>query len=150
VVVATKAFFQNTKQLRNLFFRQALARTDEIPKAVITDHHQPYVKAVAAVIPFACHVRTGLHRRRSYTTQPVEHSHIATRNRLRSARGLKTIGTGQRFLECFEGLQALRRGDVKLRALVPRYQPTKVSLHETTRAVMVAMNVLGAQLKKAA
>jgi hypothetical protein len=81
--------------------------------------------------------------------KPIERSHIATRDRLGSARGLKTVGTGQRFLECFEGLQALRRGDVKLRALVLRYQPTKVSLHETTRAVMVAMNVLGAQLKKA-
>jgi putative transposase len=44
------------------FFRQALARTDVTPKAVITDHHQPYVKAVATVIPLARHVRTGLHR----------------------------------------------------------------------------------------
>jgi IS6 family transposase len=52
------------------FFRQALAHADVTPKAVITDHHQPYVKAVAAVIPFARHVRTGLHRRRDYTTQP--------------------------------------------------------------------------------
>jgi putative transposase len=25
------------------FFRQALARADVTPKAVITDHHQPYV-----------------------------------------------------------------------------------------------------------
>jgi IS6 family transposase len=41
------------------FFRQALARADVTPKAVITDHHQPYVKAVATVIPFARHVRTG-------------------------------------------------------------------------------------------
>jgi len=150
VVVATKAFFQNTKQLRNLFFRQALARTDEIPKAVITDHHQPYVKAVAAVIPFACHVRTGSHRRRSYTTQPVERSHVPTRDRLRGTRGLSTVRTGRRFLESFEGLHALRRGDVTLRALVPRYRATTASEHETTRAVVVALNVIGAQLQKAA
>jgi len=57
--------------------------------------------------------------------------------------------TVQRFLECFEGLQALRHGDSKLRALVPGYRPTIAALHETTRAVMVAMNVLRAQLKKA-
>ena len=50
------------------FFRQALARTEVTPAAVITDHHQPYVKAVATVIPLARHVRTGLHRRRGYTT----------------------------------------------------------------------------------
>ena len=46
------------------FFHQALARTEMAPKAVIPDHHQPYVKAVATVIPLARHVRTGLHRRR--------------------------------------------------------------------------------------
>jgi putative transposase len=50
------------------FFRQSLTRTDVTPKAVITDHHQPYVKAVATVIPLARHVRTGLHRRRGYVT----------------------------------------------------------------------------------
>jgi transposase-like protein len=150
VVVATKAFFQNTKQLRNLFFRQALARTDEIPKAVITDHHQPYVKAVAAVIPFACHVRTGLHRRRSYTTQPVERSHVPTRDRLRGTRGLRAVHTGQKFLESFEALHALRRGRVKLRLLVPTYRPTQATEHETARAVVMAMDVLGTQLKKAA
>ena len=79
------------------FFRQALARTDVTPKAIITDHHQPYVKAVATVIPFARHVRTGLHRCRGYTTQPIECSHVPTRDRLRGARGLRTVGAGQRF-----------------------------------------------------
>ena len=132
------------------FFRQALARTEVTPKAVITDHHQPYVKAVATVIPLAHQVRTGLHRRRGYTTQPVERSHVPTRDRLRGARGLRTVHTGQRFLESFEGLHALRRGDVKLRVLVPRYRATTASVHETTRAVVVAMNVLGAQLQRAA
>jgi len=103
------------------FFRQALACTEVIPKAVITDHHQPYVKAVASVIPFARHVRTGLHLRHGYTTQPVERSHVPTRDRLRSARGLRTVHTGQRFLESFEAFDALRRDTVKLRPLVPGY-----------------------------
>jgi putative transposase len=132
------------------FFRQALARTEMTPKAVITDHHQPYVKAVAAVIPFARHVRTGLHRRRGSTTQPLERSHVPTRDRLRGARGLRTVHTGQRFLESFEALHALRRGTVKLRTLVPRYRLTLASVHETARAVVAAMDVLGMQLKKAA
>ena len=41
------------------FFRQALTRTDVPPSAVITDHHQPYRKAVAATLPLARHMRTG-------------------------------------------------------------------------------------------
>jgi hypothetical protein len=93
------------------------------------------------------HVRTGLHRRREYTTQPVERSHVPTRDRLRGTRGLRTVGTGQRFLESFEALHALRRGTVKLRSLVPRYRPTQASVHETARAVVMAMDVLGTHLK---
>ena len=99
------------------FLRRALARTVVEPKAVVTDHHQSYVKAVATVIPFARHVRTGLHRCRGYTTQPVERSHVPIRDRLRGTRGLRTVGTGQRFLESFEALHALRRGTVRLRTL---------------------------------
>jgi len=132
------------------FFRQALARTEVTPKAVITDHHQPYVKAVATVLPLTRHVRTGLHRRRGYTTQPVERSHVPTRDRLRSTRGLRTVHTGQRLLEGFEALHALRRGMVKLRALIPGYRPRQTSEHEKVRTVITAMEVLGSQLKKAA
>src|SRR4029453_10980478 len=79
------------------FFRQALARTDVTPKAIITDHHQPYVKAAAVVTPFARHVRSGLHRRHGYTTQPIERNHVPTRDHLRGTRGLRTVHTGQRF-----------------------------------------------------
>jgi len=60
------------------FFRQALVRTEVTPKAVITDHPQPYVKAVAAVLPLARHGCAGLHRCRgpskpscAVTTPPV-------------------------------------------------------------------------------
>src|SRR5262245_42840741 len=132
------------------FFRRALRRTGVVPHTVVSDHHRPYLKAVATTVPTARHIRTGLHRTKGETTKPIERSHIATRDRLRCTRGLKMVTTGQRFLECFEGLQSLRRGYVKLRGLVPRYQPTQTSPHETTRAVMVAMNVLGAKLQKAA
>jgi putative transposase len=132
------------------FFRRSLSRIDRPPHTIVSDHHQPYRKAVARIVPLARHIRTGLHRARGETTKPIERSHVPTRDRLRGARGLKSVATGQRFLEGFEGLHALRRGYVKLRALVPSYQPTKASPHETTRAVMLAINTLGTQLKKAA
>ena len=90
---------------------------------MITDHHQPYVKAVAANCPAAKHTRTGLHRARGETTKPIERSHVPTRDRLRSSRGLKTVTTGQRFFEGFEVLQALHRGHVHLRDLVPDHNP---------------------------
>ena len=131
------------------FFRQALARTEVTPKAVITDP-QPNVKVVATVIPLARHVRTGLHRRRGYTTQPVERSHVPTRDRLRGTRGLRAVHTGQKFLESFEALHALRRGRVKLHLLVPTYRPTQASEHEKVRTLIAAMVVLGTQLQKAA
>jgi hypothetical protein len=96
------------------------------------------------------HIRTGLHRAREETTEPIARSHVAIRDRLRGARGLKSVATGQHFLAGFEGLHTLRRGYVKLRALVPSYQPTKASPHDTTRAVIIVINTLGTQLKKAA
>jgi transposase-like protein len=82
---------------------------------VITDHHQPYVKAVATNCPAAKHTRTGLHRAGGETTKPIERSHVPTRDRLCSSRGLKTVTTGQRFFEGFEVLHALHRGHVHLR-----------------------------------
>jgi hypothetical protein len=74
----------------------------------------------------------------------------AVANATTAARVIRTIRTGQQFLESFEALHALRRGTVKLRALVPRYRPTRASVHETTRTIAVVMDVLGAQLRKTA
>ena len=128
------------------FFRQALVRTEVPPKSIITDHHQPYVKAAATVLPFARHACTGLHRRRGYTTQPIERSHVPTRDRLRGTRGLRTVHTEQRFLEGSEAFHALRRGMVKLRALIPGYRPTQASEREKVRTMITAMEVLGTQL----
>ncbi len=131
------------------FFRQALARTGVRPKVVVSDPHQPYVKAVAAVIPLARHVRTGLHRRCGETTQPVERRHVPTRDRLRGARGLKTVHTGQKFLESFR--PSTRYDVARLNcALVPGYRPKGASVHETARAVVAAIETLSTHLKKAA
>ena len=89
------------------FFRQAIERTGVLPDEIVTDHHQPYIKAVAAACPGALHIRTGLHRARGETTKSVERSHVPLRDRLRNSRGLKRTESGQRFLEGFEALRHL-------------------------------------------
>jgi putative transposase len=106
------------------FFQQAIERTGVTPTEVVTDRHQPYSKAVAATRPGARHIRTGLHRACAETTKAVERSHVPTRDRLRNSRGLKRTGTGQRFLEGFEAVRHLRRGEVPGAGhLVPGRQP---------------------------
>ena len=102
------------------------------------------------MLPGATHIRTGLHRRRGETTKSIERSHVAIRDRLRCSRGLKSVITAQRFLEGFEAMQALSRGDVLLRQLVPGYRPTLATYPQRVRAVVGAMHVLGARLSKAA
>ena len=120
------------------------------PNQVVSDHHQPYVRAVKTVLPGATHIRTGLHRRRGETTKSIERSHVAIRDRLRCSRGIKSVTAGQRFLEGFEAMQALRCGHVLLRQLIPGYRPTLATPQQRVRAVVVAMHVLGAGLTKAA
>src|SRR5262249_26390879 len=137
---------QRDTESARAFFRQARRRTRTTPTHVITDHHQPYAKAVQEELPEAAHVRTGLHRARGETTKAIERSHVATRDRLRASRGLKRVPTGQRFVEGFEALQALRGGHVRLEHLVPGYRPAAASPHETTRAVVSALAVLAARL----
>src|SRR5688572_27417520 len=133
-----------------LFFRQALARTGWRPSQVISDHHQPYIRALQEALPEAEHIRTGLHRARGETTKPIERSHVFTRDRLRAARGLKTLATGQRFFEGFEALHALRREHTRLAELVPGYDPTHATVHERVRAVAYAVTRLGATLTNTA
>ena len=43
-------------------FRARLGRSGQAPTQAITDHHQPYIKAVQQVAPSAEHIRTGLGR----------------------------------------------------------------------------------------
>ena len=132
------------------FFRQALRRTGWQPTQVISDHHQPYVKAVQEVLPEADHVRTGLHRARGETTKPIERSHVFTRDRLRSSRGVKTLMTGQRFFEGFEARHALRRGHTRLTELLPGFDPAHATAHERVRAVAHAVTALGTRLTRMA
>ena len=112
------------------------------------DHHQPYVKAVQEVLPKAEHERTGVHCARGETTKPIERSHVFTRDRLRSSRGVKTLATGQRFFEGFEALHALRRGHTRLTDLVPGSDPAHATAHDRVRAVAQAVTALGTRLTK--
>ena len=131
------------------FFRRTLRHTGTVPTTLISDHHQPYIQAAREVFPEAEHIRTGLHRARGETTKPIERSHIATRDRLRASRGLKTLDTGQRFFEGLEAPHALARGQVPLDRLVPGHS-AGATPHQHARAVVAAVKVLGARLRRAA
>lgn len=126
------------------FFRQAIERTGVIPDEVVTDDHQPYIKAVATTCPGARHIRTGLHRARGETTKAIERSHVPTRDRLRNSRGLKRTETGQRFLEGYGAVRHLRRrGRPGAGHLVPGPAP-----HARVRAVMTVIHTLGHGLRR--
>ena len=131
------------------FFEQALGRSGQTPSAIITDHHQPYVKAIQRTVPAAVHVRSGLHRVNGVTTKPIERSHVPTRDRLRSSRGLKTLRTGQRFLEGFECLRALRGGHIQLAGLLPAFSAA-TSPQDHVRTVASAVLVLGMRMNRTA
>jgi putative transposase len=126
------------------FFRQAIERTGVAPDEVVTDHHQPYIKAVMTTCPGARHIRTGLHRVHGETTKAVERSHVPTRDRLRNSPGLKRTETGQRFLEGFEAVRHLRRGGAPGAGhLVPGSAP-----HVRVRQAVAAIHRLGYGLRR--
>ena len=126
------------------FFRQAIERTGVMPHEVITDRHQPYIKAVATACPGARHIRTGLHRARGATTKAVERSHVPSRDRLRNSRGLQRTETAQRFLEGFEAMRHLRRGGVPGGGhLVPG--PGR---HARVRQAVATIHALGRSLRR--
>jgi transposase-like protein len=129
------------------FHERAPGRSPRAPTQVITNHHQPYVTAVRQVLPGAEHSRAGLHQARGETTKSVERRHVPTRDRLHAARGLKTITTGQRFLEGFEALRALRQGHIGLGGLLLGQRP-RTSPHERARAVGAAVRAVGARLTR--
>ena len=95
-------------------------------------------------------MRTGLHRARGETTKPIGRSHVFTRDRLRTSRGVKTLATLQRFFEGFEALHALRRGHTCLTELVPGFDPARATAHDRVRAVAHAGTALGSRLTKTA
>src|SRR5437667_8149186 len=53
------------------FFAQALGRSGQTPSAIITDHHQPSVKAIERIVPTAIQIRSGLHRLSGETTKAI-------------------------------------------------------------------------------
>ena len=85
------------------FFRRARATAETEPAAIVTDHHQPYVRAAQQNLPGSQHIRTGLHRPRGETTKPIERSHIATRDRLRA------LGVSRPWRPVSDSSKGLRR-----------------------------------------
>ena len=129
------------------FFEQALGRSGRAPSTIITDHHQPYIKAIQRSVPTAAHIRSGLHRANGVTTKPIERSHVPTRDRLRASRGLKTLCTGQRFLEGFECVRAVRGGHIRLTDILPAHS-APASRHDHVRTVAAAVLMLGMRLNR--
>ena len=111
---------------------------------MITDRHQPYIKAVATTCPGAVHIRTGLHHARGETTKAVERSHVPTRDRLRNSRGLKRTKTGQRFPEGYEAVRHLRRGGAPGAGHLVR-GPAR---HARVREVVAEIHRLGRGLRR--
>jgi hypothetical protein len=93
------------------------------------------------------HIRSGLHRATGETTKPIERSHVPTRDRLRASRGLKTLPAGQRFLEGFECLRALRGGHIRLADLLPTFSASAIP-QDHVRTVAAAVLVLGMRLNR--
>jgi transposase, IS6 family len=127
------------------FFRQAIERAGRVPEEIVTDHHQPYVKAVGITCPGAQHIRTGLHRASGETTKAIERSHVPMRDRLRNSRGLKRTETGQHFLEGFEAVRHLRRGGTPGAGHLVR-GPAR---HARVREVVALIHTLGNGLRRA-
>jgi len=114
------------------------------------DHHRPpstIRQALQRSVPTAVHIRSGLHRATGETTKPIERGHVPTRDRLCVSRGLKTLRTGQRFLEGFERLRALRGGHMRLADLLPAFSAS-ASPHDHVRTVAGAVLVLGTRLSR--
>jgi len=60
---------------------------------------------------------------------------------------LKTLRTGQRFLEGFECLRALRGGHIRLADLLPAFSAS-ASVHDQVPTVAAAVLVLGMRLNR--
>jgi transposase-like protein len=58
------------------FFRRARATAETQPAAIVTDHHQPYVRAAKQNLPGSLHIRTAVDHRAFSVPQP----HVAPHN----------------------------------------------------------------------
>ncbi len=88
----------NTGTLDNAngFVRQVIERRGATPREVITDGHQAYQRVAREEAPEAVHIATGLHGAPGHlTTQPIEHSHMPAKDRVRPMHRLQSIATGQ-------------------------------------------------------
>ena len=126
------------------FFAHAIRRRRVRPDHVVTDKHQPYVRATRRYARRAVHTRTGLHRARGETTKAIERSHVPIKDRLRPMRGVQSVPTGQRLLEAIEAVQAIRRGDLRAPAGA---SPVERRGAARARAEVAALHRLASELR---
>lgn len=126
------------------FFEQALRRRGVIPAVVITDKHQPYVRAVRQRVPTALHLQTGLHRAHGVTTKAIERSHVPVKDRLRPMRGLGGMATGGRLLEGIEVAHEVAHGINRLHTVAPG---SSRHAHTCARAVVQMFEAIASSLR---
>jgi putative transposase len=69
--------------------------TASVPRVVVTDKLGSYGAAHREVMPAVAH------RQSRYLNNRAENSHQPTRQRERAMKGLRSVGSAQRFLACF-------------------------------------------------
>jgi putative transposase len=82
------------------FFRKLMKGTASVPRVVVTDKLRSYGAAHREVMPSV------EHRRSRYLNNRAENSHQPTRQRERAMKGLRSVGSAQRFLACFSRISA--------------------------------------------
>jgi IS6 family transposase len=127
------------------FFVLVTYRRRSTPDEVITDKHPAYARAIRQAVPTATHTPSGLHRASGPDTEPVERSHLPTKDRLRPMRGLQSMRTGQRTVEGVELARAVRLGHFALPGAPPPACP-----HTQARAAAATFDWLAAGLRVAA
>jgi hypothetical protein len=127
------------------------ARTRTTPTQVITDHHQPYSKAVKRSAGDRRTSAPG--SRASGETKPIERSHIATRDRLRASRGQSAspLASGSPRVRGAPGASGAPGAAGRTHrpgASGAGVAPVGACPYATTRAVVSALAVLSARLPR--
>ena len=97
--------------------KPALLSGSTVPSAVITDHHQPYVKAIQRTLPMAAHIRSGLHRVTGETNEGVRAQPYTDTRPSAFLTWLEDAAHRPTPSRRFECLRALRGGHIQLQTL---------------------------------
>ncbi|MFF8919344.1 IS6 family transposase, partial [Streptomyces sp. NPDC015032] len=104
------------------FFRKLLKGTEAVPRVIVTDKLRSYGAAHRGAMPSV------EHRSSKYLNNRAENSHIPTRERERSMKGFRSVGTAQRFLASFSQISPHFRPR-RHRMTAPAYRTEMTSRH---------------------